>query len=162
MQYANYNIWANNLVIESMLQLPLNKIDKLMTSSFPTIRATVSHTWSAEDIWLQRLMKSETILWAESIFKGSFEDACINWQLSSKGLERFMNVQNDGSLNSILNYPDRQNQPHETPVYQILLHVFNHSTYHRGQLITMLRQTMEAKIPQTDFIVFARLQNQAG
>ena len=42
------------------------------------------------------------------------------------------------------------------PVWQMILHVFNHGTYHRGQLINMLRQLGVEKISQTDFIVWSR------
>ncbi|MBD0288544.1 MAG: DNA polymerase, partial [Flavisolibacter sp.] len=40
--------------------------------------------------------------------------------------------------------------------YQMLLHLFNHGTYHRGQLVNMLRQLEVSPIPQTDFIVWSR------
>jgi uncharacterized damage-inducible protein DinB len=36
--------------------------------------------------------------------------------------------------------------------------VFNHATYHRGQLVTMLRQIGAEKIPATDFAAFVRLK----
>jgi len=44
------------------------------------------------------------------------------------------------------------------PVYQMLQHVFNHATYHRGQLVTMLRQLGQDKIPDTDFYTYCRLK----
>ncbi len=42
------------------------------------------------------------------------------------------------------------------PVYETVMHVINHSTYHRGQLVTMMRTLGVKTIPQTDFSVFAR------
>jgi uncharacterized damage-inducible protein DinB len=41
-------------------------------------------------------------------------------------------------------------------VYHVLHHIFNHSTYHRGQLVTMLRQLGSKDIPATDFIAFVK------
>jgi len=41
-------------------------------------------------------------------------------------------------------------------LFQILLHIFNHGTYHRGQLVTILQQLNIQNIPQTDFIVWTR------
>jgi len=38
----------------------------------------------------------------------------------------------------------------------MLTHVFNHGTYHRGQLITMARQLGVEKLQQTDFIIWSR------
>jgi uncharacterized damage-inducible protein DinB len=40
------------------------------------------------------------------------------------------------------------------------MHVFNHGTYHRGQLVTMLRQVGVTEIPQTDYIAFVRTTTQ--
>ncbi|MCW3088046.1 MAG: hypothetical protein JWQ78_1432, partial [Sediminibacterium sp.] len=42
-------------------------------------------------------------------------------------------------------------------VKEILLHLFNHGTYHRGQLVTLLRQVGVEEIPRTDYIEFSRL-----
>ena len=155
-QYAGYNIWANNIMIDAMLKLSDAKVDKTINSSYQSIRATTLHCWSAEDIWLQRLMLQENTLWAESIFRGSFEDACLNWQIVSRGLEHFVGEQTDESLHNTLTYKDMQGVQHSLPVFQVLNHVFNHANYHRGQLITMLRQVGETVIPRTDYIVYAR------
>ena len=53
-------------------------------------------------------------------------------------------------------YRNSKKQQFKQPVWEMLLHLFNHGTYHRGQLVTMLRQLGEEKIPQTDFIHFSR------
>ncbi|MFZ1368754.1 MAG: DinB family protein, partial [Ferruginibacter sp.] len=50
----------------------------------------------------------------------------------------------------------RNKEQVKMPVYQMLHHVFNHATYHRGQLVTMLRQLGVDKIPSTDFSTFCR------
>ena len=42
------------------------------------------------------------------------------------------------------------------PTWQMLLHVFNHGTYHRGQLVNMLRQLGVSRIPATDFALWSR------
>jgi len=157
-EYADYNIWANNLVIEAMLKLPENSVTQTINSSFQSLRATTLHCWSAEDIWLQRLMQAENPFWSESIFKGSFEDACSNWQVVSIGVAHYVANLDEIGFMANLSYRDMQQNPHTTPVFQILLHVFNHATYHRGQLITMLRQVGETTVPRTDFIVFARMK----
>jgi uncharacterized damage-inducible protein DinB len=54
----------------------------------------------------------------------------------------------------VLQYYTRQKKSFKTPVSGVLLHIFNHATYHRGQLVTMLRQAGEKKIPGTDMITF--------
>ena len=156
-QYAEYNIWANTLIIDAMMNLPEDAVDKKIDSSFDTIRTTVYHCWSAEDIWLQRLLLAENPVWAESTYQGTFKDACFRWQQASGALFSYITGSSDEELKNNISFKDRKGQGYYMPPYQILHHVFNHSTYHRGQLVTMLRQTGETKIPGTDFITFARL-----
>jgi uncharacterized damage-inducible protein DinB len=157
LEYAQYNVWANNLIIEALLKLDNGVVDKEITSSFPSLRATVCHTWSAEYIWFQRLQLATQPLWIESSFKGTFEEACQGWQMVSEALSQFtVNQSGNNSFTDMLLFEDRSKVSHQMPVYQVLLHVFNHTTYHRGQLVTMLRQVGVAKMPGMDFILFAR------
>ena len=155
-QYAEYNAWANKKIIEVLLKLE-EAVDKEIISSFPSVRATVYHTWSAEFIWMQRLQLTENPVWMAADFKGTFEEACKEWLLVSDTLVQFTSRQyDDKAFAHILQFYDRAKASHIMPVYQVLHHVFNHSTYHRGQLVTMLRQLGLKEIPGTDFVVFVR------
>ena len=157
-QYAQYNLWANRLVIEAMLTLPTRSLNIEIESSFPTIKETALHMWSAEYIWLERLKQNPEPLWVQGIFIGLAKEMCNNWQRTSAELLTYIEGLDDTSLNAICAYSDRQGHTHTTPVWQVLHHVFNHCTYHRGQLITMLRQAGATAIPGTDFIGFVRMQ----
>lgn len=155
LQYAKYNVWANKLMIGVLNKLSDAQIDADIASSFPSIKKTVSHVWSAEDIWLQRLNLAEQPVWAESVFEGSFDDMLNNWQKTSKDLQQFVEKQfNDEAFLHVMQYYNLQKQSIKLPVNVGLMQVFNHGTYHRGQLITMLRQVGVAKLPATDFFRF--------
>ncbi len=157
LQYAQYNKWANKLIIDAMLKLKEGDVDKEINSSFPSLRRTVLHTWSAESVWLQRLQLAEHPVWHGDDTSLLFEDVCKTWQVDSETLIQFVAQQyDDRALALVLQFYDRQKNAHKTPVYQVLHHVFNHSTYHRGQLVTMLRQLGATDIPGTDFIGFVR------
>ena len=156
-QYAQYNLWANKLMIDVLLKLEDGAVDQEITSSFPSLRRTVMHTWAAESIWLQRLQLVEHPVWHGDDLTITFEDACKRWQNDSVGLIQFVEKQyDDRALEHVLQFYDRSKASHKMPVHQVLHHVFNHSTYHRGQLVTMLRQLGLTKIPSTDFVAFAR------
>jgi uncharacterized damage-inducible protein DinB len=156
-QYAEYNIWANNRIIDVLLKLEHGSLDQEIPSSFSSLRATVYHTWGAENIWLQRLQLVEYPAWVATDFAGTFAEACADWQRVSGAIKQFVDKQyDDKALTHVLQYYDLKKNSHKTPVFQVLQHVFNHSTYHRGQLVTMLRQAGQADIPSTDFIAFAR------
>ena len=157
LQCAQYNAWANKRIIDVLLKLEQGHIDMEIVSSFSSVRATVSHTWSAEYIWLQRLQLVEYPIWVGNDYQGLFDDACNSWQQVSSDLIQFVERQyDDRALQHVLQYYDRAKVSHKTPVFEVLMHVFNHSTYHRGQMVTMLRQLGRVDIPGTDFIGFAR------
>lgn len=159
LQYAKYNIWANKLLIDVMQSLDEGAVDREIVSSFPSVRATVYHMWGAEYIWLQRLQLAERPGWLPTEFTGTFEEACAEWQKTSVAMLEFVEKQyDDVALAHVFQYYDLKKNSHKSPVYQTLQHVFNHATYHRGQLVTMLRQLGVAKIPATDFIAYTRLK----
>ncbi|MGZ3844574.1 MAG: DinB family protein, partial [Flavisolibacter sp.] len=56
----------------------------------------------------------------------------------------------------VFQYQNTKKEQFKQPIYQMLLHAFNHGTYHRGQLVNMLRQLGVDKIPGTDFIAWSR------
>jgi len=159
MQYASYNIWANKQMIDAISQLPVSQVDQEIISSFPSLRKTVYHTWAAEYVWLQRLQMVSVPVWVAADFAGSFSDACMEWERVSAALAAYIARQTDNSLKEKIHYHDLRNNPHTTSVFDMLLHVFNHATYHRGQLVTMLRQLSVKEIPGTDFIAFVRWGN---
>ncbi len=157
LQYAAYNVWANKLMIDAMQKLDATALDQEIVSSFPSLRATVLHCWSAEYVWLQRLQLAEKPVWVQNEFMGTFEEANSEWQKVSAALLQFVEKQyDDKALQHVLQFYDLKKESHKMPVYQVLQHVFNHCSYHRGQLVTMLRQVEVKEIPRTDFIVFAR------
>lgn len=156
LQMAGYNVWANKLMIDALLQLSEEQLDRIIESSFPSIRKTVYHLWSAESIWQQRLNLEEKPVWQESVFEGSFQEATENWMTASKSLFDFTEKQfNDYAFTHVVHYYNLKKQSAKLQVYVALMQVLNHSTYHRGQLITMIRQAGLKKVPSTDFFLYA-------
>lgn len=156
LQYAEYNAWANRLYIDVLSQLSEKQLDMAMVSSFPSIRKTVAHMWSAEDIWLQRLLLTEQTVWAEANFRGDFAEMLARWKSISATLCDFVSKQfADASFQHIMQYNNLKGEPVKLPVYIALMQAFNHASYHRGQLITMLRQAGVTRLPASDFHIFA-------
>jgi uncharacterized damage-inducible protein DinB len=161
-EFAAYNVWANQLMIDACLLLSESQLDMEINSSFPSIRQTLYHCLRAEYIWLQRLEGVANPEWLQGKIAGSFADAFAKWQETSTQILKYVNALNEDRLASDkCSFSDLSGKVHEMLVNDILLHVFNHGTYHRGQLVTMLRQAGVSEIPRTDFIVFARKRAQS-
>ena len=155
-QYATYNVWANQKIIDCIKNLPDEKINREIISSFPSIYKTIIHMWDAENIWWQRLKLSENVERPSESFTGNFGELVKAYIAQSKQWEEWVGGAKDVQLNHVFAYQNTKKEQFKQPVYEMLTHLFNHSTYHRGQLIMFLRQLKVDKIPPTDFIVFCR------
>ncbi|MEI9934102.1 MAG: DinB family protein [Ferruginibacter sp.] len=76
--------------------------------------------------------------------------------LQSKQWQEWATTVTEEALLQLFSYKTFKGDPFTQPLYEVVFHVFNHSTYHRGQLVTILRQLGVEKIPSTDLIVFYR------
>jgi uncharacterized damage-inducible protein DinB len=155
-QYAAFNVWANQKLTELILTLPEEMQQRELPSSFPSLHKTIFHMWDAESMWWQRMKLHERIIRPSENFKGSTRDI-VNGLLSQNKLwEDWVTNATELSIAHVFQYQTSRKEQFKQPIYQMLLHVFNHDTYHRGQLVNMLRQLGVEKIPATDFIVWSR------
>ena len=155
-QYASYNCWASQRLIDVLLALPEEKQMAEIPSSFNSLHKTVLHMWDAESIWWQRMKMQERIVVPSENFMGNLQDATNGLLNQSKLWYEWVSNASDLSLEHVFQYYNNKKEYFKQPVYQTIQHVFNHGTYHRGQLVTMLWQFGVEKIPATDFIVWCR------
>jgi uncharacterized damage-inducible protein DinB len=155
-QLAAYNIWANALLMEILKKLPGELHQKEIPSSFNSLEKTVLHMWNAESVWWQRMKLQERITGPMESFNGKMEDAIEGLTLQNKQWNEWINKAQEHHLQHVFQYQNFKGEQFKQPIYQMLLHLFNHGTYHRGQIVNMLRQLGVEKIPQTDFIVWSR------
>jgi uncharacterized damage-inducible protein DinB len=155
-QLAAYNTWAAQRIAEAILALPEEKQTTVLPSSYESLQRTLLHMWDAESIWWQRMKLHERFLRPSDNFNGTTRDVVNGLLSQSKLWEGWVNAASDFSLDHVFEYRDNKREQVKMPIYQMLLHVFNHGTYHRGQLVNMLRQLGEEKIPGTDFALWIR------
>lgn len=154
-QYAAYNIWATRLLVDVINKLSEEEKTKVVASSFPSLYKTMQHMWLAEEVWWQRLKLVENIVLQSEKFTGSFDELVSNHAKQSNLFYEWVSGATESQLVHVFAYV-RSKEQIKMPVYQMLHHVFNHATYHRGQLVTILRQLGIDKIPSTDFSTFCR------
>lgn len=155
-KYAAYNVWASQKLFDCIKNLSDEKINRKITSSFPSLFATVLHMLDAENIWWQRFKLLEQINIPSQSFKGNFDELCKLLLQQSMQWEEWVNGATEVQLDHVFSYQNTKKELFKQPVYEMLQHIFNHGTYHRGQLVTLLRQLNAERIPPTDFIVFCR------
>jgi uncharacterized damage-inducible protein DinB len=155
-QYAAYNAWANLKLCEAILSLSPELQQKEVVSSFPNLHLTVLHMWDASSIWWQRMKMQENVVAPSINFRGSTQEAVHGLQQQDRLWEEWVANANDMSLEHVFKYYKTKSEYYKQPVHQVVMQVMNHGTYHRGQIVMMLRQLGFLKIPQTDFVVWCR------
>lgn len=112
--------------------------------------------WDAESIWWQRMKLHERFVIPSENFKGTTRDVANGLMSQSKLWESWVHNVSDHMLDHVFEYRNNKKEQVKMQIWQMLTHVFNHGTYHRGQLINMLRQLGVEKLPQTDFSLWVR------
>jgi uncharacterized damage-inducible protein DinB len=152
-QLVSYNLWANRRLGDYLLKIDPANLDREIVSSFPSIRKTVHHIWDAELIWLARI-EGEVLDWPPS---AAFKNPAIDQFANTS--ERFLLKTREfspGDESRLIHFNDSRGKPYSRRLGDIIMHCMNHSTFHRGQLITLFRQCELSDIPNTDLINFKR------
>ena len=158
-ELSEYHIWANNQVCDWLGHISDDQWNQPVVSSFESIYETILHMASAEKTWLERMnMKPNSQMLAVT-FKGSKDELIETWKEISAGYLTFIKAMPEDQFQQILNYKNSKGIEFNQPIYQLLVHVFNHTTYHRGQVVTMLRQVGYTDVSSTDMTTFFRLKN---
>lgn len=139
-----YNQWANHRVLSALEKQKVND-EKILS--------LMSHVVSALFIWLSRI-KGESPepypLWKQYTLPRLIE---LNDEITLKWLEFVANTE---SFDRELVYNNYVGDPYKNNVEQIMIHLVNHSTYHRGQVALLLRQQGFEPV-NTDFITYDRV-----
>lgn len=152
----DFNYWARDLVLDALAGITPEQFVGAMGNSFSSVRDTVAHICAAESIWITRLkgeiaqapQNPDRFLDVESVRKEWVElEREMREQVTRLGPE---------AEERAIEYHDFRGSEQSDAVWQILQHVVNHGTYHRGQITTMLRQLGAAPPKSMDLIAFYR------
>ncbi len=148
-----YSRWASDRLIAAAAELTAEEWKRDLRSSFPSVAATVAHILGAEWLWLRRWQgESPTQLpgWVEESMPELLR--AVNAEVHADR-DQFMSTLGDVDLSRIVAYRRLNGEAGEQPLGDLMMHVVNHSTYHRGQVVTLLRQ-LDVTPPTTDLFVF--------
>lgn len=157
-QYVRYNHWANGRIIEVVLEHAMDKLDVEVVSSFPSLRKTLYHVWDAETIWMHRLKGTQANQWYSKEFTGNLEQAFEHWLEASAWFISFVVDKSEEELGQVCHYTNMKGDAFANQNHLLVMHIMNHSSFHRGQMVTILRQLGVTEIPSTDFVFFLRNQ----
>jgi uncharacterized damage-inducible protein DinB len=150
--YAVYNHWANEQLISWLKTKPTDQMETEVPSSFPSIKLTLKHIWDTQQFWLDVLKKQYR---DDATWEG--EEPPVSAQEVLEGLRRQSQELAD-FIASLDNEAIQEKIPLKTPWFaseqprfEFIQHCMNHSTYHRGQVVTIGRNLGFTDAPMTDY-----------
>ena len=146
--YADYNLWANATLVNWLRTKPADILAKEVPSSFTSIKATIAHILQTQRYWLSVIKGGEAEIF--NSFAGTLEDAFKGLVEHSDAFADFVKGMTEEAI--------EENTPVASPWfqcdfqnYEYIMQVMNHSTYHRGQIVTIGRNLGFTDAPMTDY-----------
>jgi uncharacterized damage-inducible protein DinB len=161
LEQVRYNQWAVDRYVKAIAQLDIVQLKRSVNSSFPSILETLGHMLWAEELWFER--------WQGHSFDKLFNPAdyptleFVNQRLKEMHAKQISLLASyeAGTEDRRIRYGNFRDETWEYSLTQMVQHLVFHSTYHRGQLATMLRQLGKVP-PKTGYLVFVDEQSSAG
>jgi uncharacterized damage-inducible protein DinB len=150
-----YDAWANRRALDSCASLTPEQFTRDLGSSFPSVRDTLAHTYGAQWLWFERWHGRVPSALPSAADFPDLQSLRDRWSELERNLAAFIDALTPAELQRVIKYKNTRGTPFEGPLEPMLAHVVNHSTYHRGQVVTLLRQ-LGAKPEATDLIAFYR------
>lgn len=155
--YVNYNLWANKRVVQLLRSCTTEQLEQTVVNSFPSIIETAAHIWDAEYLWLKRLEGYSEKDFPSKHFKGTSLDILDKLITISQDMVNYVQDKSEAYLFSKQEFNTTKGIHYSFPYYQMIHHCMNHSSYHRGQLITLCRQIGITEFESVDYITYLRL-----
>jgi uncharacterized damage-inducible protein DinB len=156
-----FNAWANHRILGATEALAKEQFTKELGSSFSSVRDTLVHVWGVEWIWLERLQGRSPEVFPSAKDFPDLASSRARWTEVEKNWLAYVSRLDEAELGEEVDYKTLSFGPSRSPRWQVLQHVVNHGSYHRGQVTTMLRQ-LGAKGVGTDLILFYRERRAAA
>ncbi|QQE80061.1 DinB family protein [Alicyclobacillus sp. SO9] len=153
----HYHVWANNEVFRHLRTLPANTATRRLQSVFPTIHDALAHIYIVDHVWLTALkgdfaeINTSLPLWQQTIEKADLPQMESEFAETAEEYAAFLREHQN--LDTVSEYPHPTYGTLKASYREIIGHVVNHGTYHRGNVTAMLRQLGHRGTP-TDYVMY--------
>jgi uncharacterized damage-inducible protein DinB len=155
---VDFNFWARDRLLDAAAKLAAEEYRRDLGSSFKSIRDTCVHIYSAEWVWYSRWegrSPTQPLAFDDYPDVATLRAAWIDHEAKTRALVSATGI-GEAGVTRVIEYRLMNGQPGKSAFWQMLQHVVNHGTYHRGQVTTMMRQIGAAPPKSTDLIAFYR------
>ena len=156
LNYLRYNHWANQKMCKYLSPIDHPVDDPAKENLYSTIKKIILHIADGEQTWLSRLNGDNIPHMHNLDLEGSFSGICELILKNSSEFIDFIESKDDSFLTDTTEYINLKGKTFTQNNAEIILHCMNHSTFHRGQVINMLRNVGYTDQSASDFIMFLR------
>ena len=154
--HIDYSAWASARMVEAAAKLPEAELRRDFATADKSVLGTLVHVFGADRVWLARVQgRQQGPFLSDADY--SMDVLRTDWPRIYAGWKEFAAPLTDGDVTQLRAYTDLKGNPWQTPLWQIVLHVVNHGTHHRGQAAGFLRSLGHAP-PPLDLIAYYRIQ----
>jgi uncharacterized damage-inducible protein DinB len=150
----DYHYWARDRLLNAVEPLAPEQFTRDLGSSFKSIRDTVAHIYGAEWIWHERWRGRAPAALPRADQFDNVAALRSGWSDLERNVRGFVDGLPDRDVGRVFEYQMLSGKPASSPFWQMVHHVVNHASYHRGQVTTMLRQLGAAPPQSLDAIAF--------
>jgi uncharacterized damage-inducible protein DinB len=152
----DYHYWARDRVLDAVADLGAGDLTAPRGNSFSSIRDTLAHTYFAEWAWYSRWQGHSPTALPELTQFANVGELRAAWNDLEQSVRAFIDPMTDADLQRTMDYRLFSGISASSPLWQMVQHVVNHASYHRGQVTTMLRQAGANPPKSMDMIAFYR------
>lgn len=153
--HITYTRWASSRLVEAASALTPEELTRDFGTADKSVLGTLVHVFAADRIWMGRIQNNVPARFIDiekdmhlSVLQNDWPPLLDQWHAWVSGLDA-------EALAGKIAYKDMKGNPYENPAWQVILHVVNHGTHHRGQVSGFLR-AMGHKPPVLDLIAYYR------
>jgi uncharacterized damage-inducible protein DinB len=155
-----YSEWATARLVDALRKLPDAARRRRDDSAFGSLHGTFSHLVAAEWIWLERWQGRSPATPPSWVGEASFDELLGHLASIEQARRAHLAALSSAELAAPIAYRTFNGAEAANPIGELIRHVVNHSTYHRGQVAMRIRQLGDQP-PSTDYIAWLRLPDRA-
>jgi len=152
-QLYDYSYWANKRYFAVAETLTGEQLHNMQGHSWGDVQAMLLHMLSSEWVWLQRWNGTSPKAQLNKDDLPTLASIKDRWNKQESDMRAFIEAQTEESLQSEITYSNTRGETFRVPLYQMLMHVANHATHHRGELAAMFA-LMNVPHPEEEVIQY--------
>lgn len=148
-RHVDYTRWATHKIVEACAPLGREELTRQMYTSHGSLLGTLVHIYQADTVWLLRLQGNPLARGPEP--PADLDALRAVWFPVLDAMYDFAAALTPERIEEPVAFQTASRGDGARPMWQVILQVVNHATYHRGQAATLLRQLAHTA-PPTDLI----------